>query len=150
MPQNVALSPALCLCLFLACKLITFVAYVQRALIALGHAPSAAQAAAASLLLCCFVAFYLNATTEQREREKETRGGELRVHKTIYFGFHAHTHTYSLPQQCGSHSSVKQCAVKIFTRINDSSTACVCVCVWHILNASIAISILIMNISVVR
>lgn len=127
--SSVSLSLSLGLSLFLACKLITFVAYVQRALIALGHAPSAAQAAAASLLLCCFVGFYLNATTEQRER----RGWELRVHKTIYFGFHPHTHTYSLPQQCGSHSSVKQCAVKIFTRINDMKHCkCVCACVAHI------------------
>lgn len=76
-------------------------------------------------LLLCGILFECN-------RRAERGGGELRVHKTIYFGFHAHTHTYSLPQQCGSHSSVKQCAVKIFTRINDSSTACVCMCVAHI------------------
>lgn len=64
-------------------------------------------------------------------QSRERRGRGLRVHKTIYFGFH--THTYSLPQQCDSHSSVKQCAVKIFTRINDMKHCkCVCACVAHI------------------
>lgn len=103
------------------------------------------------LLLCCFVAFYLNATAMQSSCGEEQR--DERVHRTIYFGFHTHTHTLAhycrLPQQCGSHSSVKQCAVKIFTRINDMQLI-LYVCVWHILKASMAISILIMNISVAR
>lgn len=97
MPQNAAalslsLSLSLGLSLFLACKLITFVAYVQRALIALGHAPSAAQAAAASLLLCCFVAFYLNATAEQREIEREKGTGTESTQDHLFWFSPTHTH----------------------------------------------------------
>lgn len=97
MPQNAAalslsLSLSLGLSLFLACKLITFVAYVQRALIALGHAPSAAQAAAPSLLLCCFVAFYLNATAEQREIEREMEKGTVSTQDHLFWFSPTHTH----------------------------------------------------------
>lgn len=139
MPQNVAalsLSHSSSLSVFLSGLQVNYICCIRATSVdcvgACTFCGTGCCSFSAVQLLCCFVAFYLNATTEQREREKETRGGELRVHKTIYFGFHAHTHTYSLPQQCGSHSSVKQCAVKIFTRINDSSTACVCMCVAHI------------------
>lgn len=90
--SSVSLSLSLGLSLFLPCKLITFVAYVQRALIALGHAPSAAQAAAASLLLCCFVAFYLNATAEQRVIERETEKGTVSTQDHLFRFSPTHTH----------------------------------------------------------
>lgn len=103
-------------------------------------------------LLLCGILFECNRRAERdRERDGEGDCEYTRPFILVFTHRHTHTHIYSLPQQCGSHSSVKQCAVKIFTRINDMKHCkCVCVRVWHILNASIAISILIMNISVVR
>lgn len=108
----------------------------------------------AILLLCCFVAFYLNATAEQREGETG-RGTESTQDHLFWFSC-THTHTHIQPATTVRFAFISQtmrCQNIVFTRINDMQHClCLCVylCVWHILNASIAISILIMNISVVR
>lgn len=88
-----------------------------------------------------------------REREREGRESWAYTRPFILVFMHTHTHTHSLLQAATTMRFAFISQTMRYQNIYSYkwyAVASLSLCVWHILNASIAISILIMNISVVR